>query len=292
MSRHSCRKHPQIHALVIARALAALIGAFALPADAQTSSTDGTNGGAIRFSGGADVPSVYVFRGILQETDPRLTLWPYGDLTLALHSGDGALKSVAANLGVWNSLQTGSSGSDGPSGHLHYREDFHASLRLGLGGGTSFSIGYAALTSPNNMFNTIKEVQLKVTKVGWLDPYGFVAAELTDDGQADIGAKKGTYLELGLAPNFALGGKATLTTPAKVGLSLKDYYELAGKDQKYGYFDVGGVVTLPLSGVPLRFGRWNVHGAVDVFALGDTAKAFNQNKSSKVVGSFGVSLSY
>jgi len=163
---------------------------------------------------------------------------------------------------------------------------------LGFGGGVSVSVAYAALTSPNNMFNTIKEVQLRVAKAQMLNPYGFIAAELTDDGQADIGAKKGTYLELGLAPNFGLGGKAMLTIPAKVGLSLKDYYELAGKDQKFGYFDVGGVVTLPLSGVPMSFGRWNVHGGVDVFALGDTAKAFNQNKSSKVVGSFGVGLSY
>ena len=254
--------------------------------------SSGTNSGALTFTGGLDVPSVYVFRGLLQETDPRLTFSPYGDLNIALHSGNGGFKTAGVKIGVWNSLQTGSSGSDGPSGHLHYREDFRAALSLGFGGGLSVSARYAALTSPNNMFITIKEVQLRVATAQMLNPYGFIAAELTDDGQADIGAKKGTYLELGLAPSFALGGKAMLTIPAKVGLSLKDYYELAGKDQKYGYFDVGGLLTLPLHGVSESFGRWNVHGGVDVFALGDTAKAFNQNKSSKVVGSFGIGLSY
>jgi hypothetical protein len=291
MSEDSCRKRRRRQVLAIACGFA-LMAALPSPISAQSSSTGGTNTGAIQFSGGVDVPSVYVFRGLLQETDPRLTLSPYGDLNIALHSGTGGFKTVGVSVGVWNSLQTGSSGSGGPSGHLHYREDFHAALSLGFGGGISVSAAYAALTSPNNMFNTIKEVQLRVAKAHMLNPYGFVAAELSDDGQADNGAKKGTYFELGLAPSFALGGKATLIIPAKVGLSLKDYYELAGQDEKFGYFDVGGVLTLPLRGVSESFGRWNVHGGVDIFALGDTAKAFNQNKSSKVVGSFGLGLSY
>src|SRR5216684_3574050 len=141
MSDPSCRKHR--HVLTVAGGVA-LSAVFALTVNAQTS-TGGTNNGAIRFTGGVDVPSVYVFRGILQETDPRLTIAPYGDIGLALHSGAGRFKTVGVNVGVWNSLQTGSSGSDGPSGHLHYREDFHAAFSMGFGGGLSISAGYAAL---------------------------------------------------------------------------------------------------------------------------------------------------
>src|SRR5688572_13681317 len=79
-------------------------------AGAQTAADP--NPGALTFTGGLDVPSVYVFRGIVQEADRKLTLWPYGDLGLALFSGDGGVKSVGVNLGVWHSLHTGSSGLD------------------------------------------------------------------------------------------------------------------------------------------------------------------------------------
>ena len=34
------------------------------------------NPGALTFTGYLDVPSVYVFRGIVQEADPKLTLFP------------------------------------------------------------------------------------------------------------------------------------------------------------------------------------------------------------------------
>ncbi len=55
---------------------------------------------------------------------------------------------------------------DGPSGHAHYEEDFYATLNLVFGGGIAVGAGYMALTSPNIMFDTQKELQLKVTKVG------------------------------------------------------------------------------------------------------------------------------
>jgi len=145
------------------------------------------NPGALTFTGGIDFPTLYFFRGIRQETDPALTMWPYGDLGIALHSGDGGVKSVGVNVGVWNSLHTGSSGTDGVSGKLHYEEDFYATLALGFGGGFSLNTTYMALTSPNNMFATVKEMQFKVSKAHWLNPYGFLAFELSDDGQADAG---------------------------------------------------------------------------------------------------------
>src|SRR6185295_4189143 len=98
---------------------------------------------------------VCMFRGLLQEVEPKLTLWPYVDLGIALHSGQGTLKSVAVNVGVWNSLNPGSSRSNGPTGHIHYEEDFYTTLNLGFGGGVGIGLTYMALTSPNNLFNTV-----------------------------------------------------------------------------------------------------------------------------------------
>lgn len=291
MRHHSSRKDRRPQLLSALGALV-LIVAAARPAVAQSSST-GPNGGALHVTAGLDVPSVYVFRGLVQESDPKITLWPYGDLAIALKSGgNGAVKAAAVNIGIWNSLQTGSSGSDGPSKHAHYEEDFYATATAIVGGGLALTGGYMALTSPNFMFDTVKEFQMKVTKTGKLNPYGFLAAELTDV-QADAGEGKGVYLELGVGPSFALGGsKATLTIPAKLGLSVKDYYELGGEDKKFGFFDIGGLITIPLSGAPSRFGSWNLHGGVDVLALGDTTKAFNKDKASKVVGLVGIGVTY
>jgi hypothetical protein len=260
------------------------------------------NPGALTFTGGLDFPTLYFFRGIRQETDPALTMWPYGDLGIALHSGDGSVKSVGVNVGVWNSLHTGSSGSDGISGKLHYEEDFYTTLNLGFGGGVTVGTTYMALTSPNQGFATVKELQFKVAKAHWLSPYGFLAFELSDDGQADgghtFGGSKGTYLELGVGPSWPLGGGvATLAVPVKVGFGLSNYYEQVGADgsitsDEFGFFDVGGLVTFPLKGIPSSFGSWNFHAGLDFLMLGDMTKLVNNDESTKVVALFGIGLTY
>lgn len=279
---------------VLAGVLAAAMVSFAVPNPATAQ--DDPNPGALTFTGGIDFPTIYFFRGIRQEADPKLTAWPYGDLGIALFSGDGGVKSVGVNVGVWNSLHTGSSGTNGVSGHAHYEEDFYATLALGFGGGVTVGATYMALTSPNLMFNTVKEFQLKVSKAHMLAPYGFLAMELTDDGQADAGSNKGTYLELGVAPSFPLMPDGpTLAIPVKIGLSLKDYYEGPDGDNKFGFFDVGGLITVPLKGIPSRFGAWNIHGGVDFLFLGDGTKFVDSEgelKDNKIVGLFGIGVGY
>ena len=138
------------------------------------------NPGALIFTDGLDVPSLYYFRGIRQETDTAVTFWPYGDIGLSLFSGDGGVKSVGVSFGVWNSLHTGSSGSDGP-GKLHYEEDFYTTLSLGFGGGVAVDTTYTAYTSPNGLFGTVKELSFKASVDHMLAPYGLLAVELSDD---------------------------------------------------------------------------------------------------------------
>lgn len=267
---------------------------------------DDPNPGALTSSSGFDAPTVYFFRGIRQEFDPKLTFWPYSDIGLALFSGDGGLKSAAINLGVWNSLQTGTSGLDGPSNKLQYEEDFYTTLSLGFGGGVALGTTFTAYTSPNAMFRTVKEFSFKVSKAHMLSPYGLVAFELDDSGQADAGAGKGTYLELGVGPVFTLMADGpTLTIPLKLGLSLNDYYEgadshheLAGvEDTTFGFFDIGALLTIPLKGIPSSFGAWNVHAGADVLILGHHAELFNVKETGETqgwnaVGLFGIGVTY
>jgi hypothetical protein len=271
-----------------------MMGALALAAvSAPQAFAQAPNSGSVSFSSALDVlpGSTYVFRGIVQEADPKVTLWPTGTLNLALASGDGAVKSFGANFGVWHSLHTGSSGSDIEDQSMHYEEDFYAGVSLGFAQDTSLGITYTAYTSPNGIFGTTHELAFRFGVANMIAPYVTVAQELS--GGADGGPNEGTYLEVGVGPTWELaGGKASVTVPVKLGMSLKDYYELEGEDNKFGFFDVGVAFTVPLSGIPESFGAWNFHAGVDFFALGDTNEAFNGGDSGKVTGLFGFGMSY
>jgi hypothetical protein len=272
-------------------ALAAALAILLPGAAAAQSAPPDPNTGALTFTGGIDAPSKYVFRGIVQEADSKLTLFPYGDLGIAFYSGDGGLKSASVNVGVWNALLTGSSGLDGVKNKLHYEEDFYATLGLGFAHGVSVGATWTAYTSPNDMFGTVQELAFKVSKSHWLNPYGLLAFEL--DGQADAGANEGTYLELGVGPSWPLaGGKATIGVPVKLGLSVSDYYELDGEDNKFGYLNVGGLLTVPLGSTTSKFGAWNLHGGVEIYTFGDTTKAFNAGDRGKAVVSIGLGVVY
>jgi hypothetical protein len=249
------------------------------------------NPGAITLTTGVDFPSVYFFRGIRQEVDPKFTLFPYGDGGIALFSGIGVVKSASVNFGVWNSLHTGSSGLNGGSQRVHYEEDFYSTFALGFGRGVSVGTTYTAYTSANGSFGTVREIAFKVAQATRFAPYGLVAFELS--GQADGGANTGTYGEFGVAPSWVLpGGKVTLTIPVKLGLSLNDYYEGAIGDEKFGYLSGGVLATVPLTAIPSSFGSWNIHGGADYYRFGDTTKAFNNGDAGQVIVMGGIGMTY
>ncbi len=289
MNRHSCRKLTFPRSLVAA---AASIVLFAASAPAQTSSATSPNAGALTFSGGVDFPSVYFFRGIRQEGEPKLTVQPWGDLGIALSS------NVKVNVAVWNSLNTGSSGSDGPTHELHYEERFYPSLTLGLGSKLSFTTSYFAYTSPNGSFNTDKEMDFTLAWTGSFSPYALVAFELSDKGQADGGFKKGTYMELGVTPMFSLfGSGTTLSVPLQTGFSLNNYYELIGPNgttvnHPFGFFSVGGLIRVPMTARSSRFGSWDIHGGANYLFLGETTKAFNKGNGTQFIALVGTSVKY
>ena len=256
------------------------------PVAAQTSG--GPNTGAITLTGSMDFANAYLFRGIPQD-DTGLIMWPAADLGVSLKSGNGTVRSVTVNTGLWNSLHTGITGADGPSGKLWYESDFYASIGVGFAGHVNVSATYTAYTSPNGAFQNVKELSFKAsTGARGTNAYALVAFELA--GQADGGAVEGRYLELGAAPSLGLAG-LTVSAPGKVGLSLDGYYEGLRGDERFGFFSVGGNVTVPLSSDRSRFGRWNVHGGADYVRLGDS-NALRLGENYKVIISAGIGLSY
>jgi hypothetical protein len=260
------------------------------------------NPGALTLTGSFDTLNQYMFRGIRQNST-GVALWPAMDLGISTYSGKGALKSVGINFGTWNSLHTGDTGTDGPSGKLWYESDFYASLGFGFGGGTALTATYTSYTSPNGSYSTVKEIMFKLgvddssyLGKGAVKPYVVVAQEFGTEidgltnGQADGGLNAGTYLEIGAAPGYA-AKKVSVAFPIKAGFSLSDYYELQGEDHKFGFFSIAGIATVPLGGTT-NFGSWNIHGGVEYQKLGTTTEFFNGGDSNQIIGSIGVGFSY
>jgi hypothetical protein len=269
-------------------AAAACVVAHLLAGTSAAQTGGDPNPGAMTLTGSMDASNAYLFRGIPQD-DTGLILWPAADLGVALRSGGGAVRSVSVNVGMWNSLHTGVTGADGPSGKLWYESDFWTSVGVGLAGGVNVAATFTAYTSPNGAFPSVKELSLKASApVRGFNPYALVAFEL--EGQADGGVVEGRYLELGATPGLSLAGMA-VAVPVKVGLSLEGYYEGLRGDERFGFFSIGASLTVPLSSDRSRFGRWNVHGGADYVRLGDS-NALRLGENTKVIISAGIGLSY
>ena len=276
---------------------ASLVAAVLLTVGTGSAAAQGAdpNPGAMTLTAGIDFPTVYFFRGIRQEADPDLTMFPFGDVGIALYSADEGLRSASVNFGIWNSLNTGTSGlnAEDPEKRIAYEQDFYASVSLGFGGGVTITPMFTTYTSPNGSFGTVNEISFRVGHASRFAPYGLVAFELS--GQADAASEEGTYAEFGVGPSWPVGDTSvTVTVPVKLGLSLKDYYEHpeGTGDEKFGYLDLGVLFTVPFSSVPTRFGVWNLHGGVNFLALGDTTKSFNNGDGGQVIASVGLGFTY
>jgi hypothetical protein len=264
-------------------ALAAVL-VTAAPASAQ-----------VAVSGGLDFTNQYNFRGIRQNSE-GVSIWPFIDFGGTVFEGDGAVKSVGVNAGTWNAFHSQINETDFGTGNKWYESDIYGVVALNFSQ-AALGFTYTAYTSPADLFTTVHELAVKVTatsvgaNVG-LNPYGLVAFEL-GDGQADAGAEKGTYLELGVAPSVA-GDRATIAFPVKLGFSLKDYYEFGtGEDSKFGYFSVAGIVTVPLGA------NANIHGGVELQTFGENLKNYNSfgddpfdPRNAAVIGSIGLGFSF
>jgi len=251
---------------------------------------------AIAVDAGLEVVSAYVFRGVRQNSTGVAT-WPSVNLGIAAYSGDGPLKRIVAGVGFWNSLQNGDTGSSGPVGKAWYESRVAGSVAFELGSRVVVGASYTAYTSPNDLFSTVKEIGLNValhddlTRSVAFNPHALVSFEVgaaPGVGQLDGGLHAGRYIELGATPRYSMR-RATVTIPVRVGLSLGDYYELAGRDHTFGFVGVGALVTAPI-GRRSTIGEWNVHGGVEIQAFGETTKVFNGGDRSKVIASFGVGL--
>ncbi len=233
-------------------------------------------------TGGLDFVNQYSFRGIRQNTE-GMSIWPFVDLGFTPYRGDGSLKTMTLNVGTWNAFHTAL------DDNKWYESDIYATAGFGFSAAT-VGVTYTSYTSPADLFAHVKELAVKLSgpaAVGGvaLNPYGLVAFELDDHGQADAGHHNGTYVELGVAPGFS-GARASLAVPVKVGLSGHNYYEFGtGEDSKFGYFSIGGLVTVPMGA------HANIHGGVEFQAFGDNVKTYN-GQDTAGIASIGLGFAF
>jgi hypothetical protein len=229
---------------------------------------------------GLDFTSAYMFRGIRQHSGGTI-VQPAFDLGVAVGKG------VSVNVGNWDSLHT-----TGPAG-TWYESDYYGSVTF-TAGKLKPGLLYTSYTSPTDSFTTVKELAgvfvIDDSSTPFpLSPKVVLAFELTD-GQADGGAEKGVYLELGVKPALKLAPKLNLLIPAKVGLSPKDYYEGPLENHKFGYFDLGLQLSVPA--VSGKSGSLEIHGGVDFLWLHDNLKVFNGGDGFKPIGLVGFTYTY
>jgi len=268
-------------ALISAPAIAQSTNASVAPAAAAAPAPEASAPTKIyTVTTGLDFASAYMFRGILQESGGAIGQ-PYADVALAMKHG------ITADFGTWNSIH-----STADVGNW-YERDYFASVTF-TAGKLKPGLLYTSYTSPADRFSTVQELAgtlaVDDSKSKFpLSPKIILAFEL-GDGEADAGENKGTYLEMGIKPAVKLAPKATLYIPVKTGLSVNHYYEGPTGDNTFGYFDLGGQLSVPL--VSGKGGALEGHGGVDLMWLGDTLKAFNLGDGFKPVGLAGFTYSY
>lgn len=265
----------------------------------------GPNTGRISLNAGVDWASAYFFRGIRQE-DSGFIFQPYGELGLKLIESAGPMSNLTLSVGTWNSFHTG--GTTGPGcdacvdPKMWYEADFIAKLTGTFFEDLTTTLFYTAYMSPNDLFATVQELGLylsyndsKLLGPFALNPSLLVAGEVK--GQADAGARRGVYVQLGIAPSYTFFDGASyplsVSLPVTLGLSGGNYYEFGGRDNPtFGYVQWGPVMSVPLAFVPPAFGKWQVRGSVFLLHLGKTLERVNGGDRLQVLGSVGLALTY
>ncbi len=257
---------------------------LAAPAAAQ----DAPNTGAISVGAGIDFATSYYFRGIVQETGGFIAQ-PFLEAGMSLYDGEDG--SVSLTAGTWSSLHSRGAAGFGGAPESFYETDFYAGLGFGFAGGWGADVTYTAYMSPRGSFSTVKEVAVGLSHDDIIAPYITVAFEL--DGNA-AGNNSGTYLELGIEPSLPLDDAPVgVSFPVAVGLSPSDYYDPGGVNEAFGFFNVGAMLGVPITGIPGEYGSWEFTAGINLLFFGDGLKAINGSDDGfEPIAIFGISIGY
>lgn len=251
----------------------------------------GVNQGRLSFTLGADWVSSYFFRGYVQE-DRGFIVQPHAEVGFELVRPDRPEGfGVTLSAGTWNSFHSEKTGSTGDGVESWYESDLYAQLSVACGR-LSVGAGYTFYLYPNSDFSTVQELSL--TAAYELDEGTLFGKALgtpsvgvfIETDNSNVSGDESVYLELAFGPAFeVLGGRATVSVPVTVGLSLDDYY-----DDAFGYVAVGVDVAIPLTS-----GEWGDASLTlggRLLVLGDAARAANGGDDVDGYAYAGLSFTY
>lgn len=227
------------------------------------------------------------------------------DIDLWSDESNDILQKVGIVTGFRNSIHSRETMARDESLSIWYEADIVAGLRFEFLKGFSLEAKYVAITSPNDAWDTINEVDLDFAyndagKWGFYDfginPTALYVIEF--DGSAG-GDPKGQYLELGIEPGMtvipSMSFPLHLSFPVKVGLSMDNYYVFlpfgTDKDSTFGFAKVGVTLFLPLTFIPPQYGKWGVSAGFDVIVLGDNMEHF-AGRNMDYIGRCGIGVKF
>lgn len=255
----------------------------------------------ISGSVGLDIYTDYISRGVLYENQGFIAQ-PYGELAFKLYEAKEGVQGVSLFAGVWNSLHSEQTGAiDGSTSDAWFEIDWYAGLSFAFMDKWTFKAQYGEFISPSDAFGTCKNLQFVlafndadlIAKGFALNPYVQLFIEL--DGKAGTGSDEGVYVELGIAPAFALTQGdygLTLTIPVAIGLGFDDFYTKIEdgdtEDDTFGFVKVGATLSMPLAFMAdAGFGTWTFAVGGEVYFFGDAAEqaaSANGNEDMEWVG--------
>jgi hypothetical protein len=221
---------------------------------------------------GFDIVSNYVTKGIVQQNQGFI-IQPYADLHFRIYKGAGALTSITADIGIWNSMQSYHPGVRASVPNW-YEFDFQTGLtfnfdKLSLGG------YFKTYESPSSQFQTAYTAGINVSyddsaALGALalHPYALVELELQGTtGNNFTGATthgRGQYYEVGIAPAHSWGA-LTLSLPIKGGFGSGGFYL---GNRGFGFVSVGVGASYALNAIPACLGKWSLTSSFTYYRLG------------------------
>jgi hypothetical protein len=251
------------------------------------------NTGAFTVTFNLNVPTAYFFRGIAQ-SNAGFQFEPSAELKASLYEGGD--KDLLSNAYVKVAGFAHFQSVAPPITKNYYEQDLYLTGGAVLGKRLTLESGWNLYAYPSGLSSQVQEV---FGKVGFDDtglwpfrlpggqdlavsPYVLIAGETSGgaDGARPFGGRKGIYLETGIDPGYGFdlnpNWSARVHLPFTVGLSLKDYYEVASasgvSDQTFGYADLGLMVDVPLKFVSQKFGKWTLSAGPHFLWLGSNAK--------------------
>jgi hypothetical protein len=262
------------------------------------------NTGRVSLGLGADWASAYYFRGIANEQNGGSNVQPYAEVGFKLLETTGPLTSLVLTPGIWNNFHYGDGTLVDPSDPgFWFESDLYARLSATWWEVFTTGVTYTYYTSPNDSFTSYADVGLSfgLNDAKWLgdfalNPSLLFAFETKGEALASVDGDKGIYMGIGLAPGYTFFADTphpiNVSAPMTAGFSVKDYYTVNGKNQTWGYFSGGPLLTVPLKFIPADYGSWSLRAGVQFLFLNSNLKSVNTGDSFTPIGNIGLTMTY